>query len=300
MRPLARACSLEPLDSRLHRRRVDVGSLDDDARRKGGARERLLHAVVGLDRRQRLRERVHARLHHAELDRRQREDDQEPAGQDGRQKRPAEDAVDDRAPDPAFAVVAAQAADQRNPKPVDPVAEPREQRRKHRQRAEHRRSRPRGSSRSPNEAKILSPVRNMPAIAVMTVSPEIEHCAPGSRGGDLERVSFAAARRPLLTLALQVEERVVDTDREPDQEHDRGPLRRDRDGLARTTPTMPKVAITAVRASSSGMPAATSAPKRDHEDDERDRKRQHPGLGQIVRGGGRRPPWPHSHIRTRR
>ena len=60
-----------------------------------------------------------------------------PTASDGGQSGPAQDAVDDRAPDPAFAVGAAEPADQRDAQPVDLVAEPREQGGKDGQRAEY-------------------------------------------------------------------------------------------------------------------------------------------------------------------
>jgi hypothetical protein len=111
----------------LHGRRVHVRRFDHVGRERF-ARERRLHPVVRVHGRQGLRERRHARLRHPELKRRQREYNQQPGRESGRQSGPTHDAVDDPAPDPALAVVAALPADERNPNPVDPVAEPREQR----------------------------------------------------------------------------------------------------------------------------------------------------------------------------
>ena len=96
------------------------------------------------------------------------------------------------------------------------------------------RPRRRGSSPRRTSANVASPVRNMPAIATITVRPEIEHRAARGGGGGLERRPFAPPRRALLALALQVEHRVVDADREPDQEHDRaGPASSTGSTLAR-------------------------------------------------------------------
>ena len=128
---------LEPADRASHRRRVHVRRLDDDVRRERRARERLLHPVVRLDDGERLRERVRSRCGDVELERRRRERQHERAGGECRQHGPAQDAVDDRAPDPPFAVVASEPADERDAQPVDPVAEPREHGRQDRQRAEH-------------------------------------------------------------------------------------------------------------------------------------------------------------------
>ena len=111
----------------------------------------------------------------------------------------------------------------------------------------------------PKEAKVASPVRNMPAIATITVKAGDEHRVAGGGGCGLDRRPLAPAGGALLALPLQVEHRVVDADREPDQEHDRGRFGRYRQQLAGQRDS-PKVANTAVSARSSGMPAATSAP----------------------------------------
>ena len=84
-----------------------------------------------------LRERVRPRRRDVELERRRREREHERPGDERRQRGPAQDAVDDRAPDPPLAVVAAEPADERDPQPVDLVAELREQGRQDGQRTEH-------------------------------------------------------------------------------------------------------------------------------------------------------------------
>ena len=122
----------------------------------------------------------------------------------------------------------------------------------------------------------------MPAIATITVRPEISTDRP-----DVAAAASSAARslRPggaFLTLALQVEHRVVDADREPDQEHDRGHLVRRPAGRGSAARSARTSAKTAVSASSSGIPAATSAPNVTSEDDQRDRQREHPGLAEVV------------------
>jgi hypothetical protein len=49
-----------------------------------------------------------------------------------------------------------------------------------------------------------------------------QHGAAGGRGGDVDRVAVTDAARSLLALAAKVEERVVDADRQADEQHDRG------------------------------------------------------------------------------
>src|SRR3954453_7979181 len=85
----------------------------------------------------------------------------------------------------------------------------------------------------PNEKYILSPENSIPAIA--TIARD-EHGAARRRGGSLEGGAMALARGALLTLTLDVEERVVDADGQADQQHDRSdvlihaePLARDRE-----------------------------------------------------------------------
>ena len=55
----------------------------------------------------------------------------------------------------------------------------------------------------PNEAKVASPVRNMPDMATSTVSPEISRPARRRRCG-LERRLFASTLGTLLPLTLQM------------------------------------------------------------------------------------------------
>ena len=66
------------------------------------------------------------------------------------------------------------------------------------------------------------PVRNSPAREIITVSPDTTMARPEVRGGDPQRLAWCRARRALLAGPAQVEQRVVDADRHPDQQHDRG------------------------------------------------------------------------------
>ena len=138
MRPLASARSLSrPIAARTCGA-CTVGASTTTLAGSAAPGNACLHAVVGLHDRERLRERVWPRRDHLQLERRRRERDQQPTGDDDREHRPAQDAVDDRTPDAAVAVVAAEAPDERDAKPVDLVPEPREERREHGQRAQHR------------------------------------------------------------------------------------------------------------------------------------------------------------------
>ena len=132
-------CPLLELRDRLaHRRRPHARCLDDDIGGQCRAGERRLHPVVHLDHLERLRERLGSLRREAQLHGRRGERQQQRGGDSRRQRRPAQDAVDDRSPDPSFAVVAAEPTDEGDAQPVDLVAEPREHCREHGQRAEHR------------------------------------------------------------------------------------------------------------------------------------------------------------------
>ena len=67
---------------------------------------------------------------------------------------------------------------------------------------------------------MASPVRNKPGHRHHHRQAGDEHRAAGGGGGGLERGALAPPGSPFLSFAPEVEHRVVDTDREPDQQHD--------------------------------------------------------------------------------
>ena len=274
----------QPPDRRLHRRRPHVRALHNHVGGEGGPGERLLHPLVRLHRGERLRERLRAGLDHAELERGQRERDQEPAREDGGQERPAEDSAHDRAPDPTLAVVAAKPADERNPTPVDPVAEPRQQRRQHGQRPDHRHRdyRDRGD-REGLEDRVAG--EEHAGHRRHHGQAGDEHGAARGRGCGLQRGPLATARRSLFAFSLQVEERVVDADGEPDQEHERTRFVRHREDVAGAGDDA-EGGEDGCQGEQQRDACSGESAERDHEDDERDREGEHPGLAEILRGGG--------------
>ena len=74
---------------------------------------------------------------------------------------------------------------------------------------------------SANDVNTALPARNIPAIAVITVSPEMSTARPEVAAARASARSSVLTGAALLELAAQVEHRVVDSDREPDQQHDR-------------------------------------------------------------------------------
>ena len=259
MRPLASARSSSCRIARSHRRRVHVRRLDDHAGRERRAGKRALHPFVRLHCRERLRERVRARAR--------------PSGAEAQETARATSSPPERtAQSRGRRSTRSMTAPQIRPSPSS------------------RRRRPTNGTRarstpSPSLESRAGSTVSEPSIAIGDHDdrgnaervedvvagqehaghrddhgqPGDEHRAAGGRGRDFERGSRATACGTFLALAPQVEHRIVDADREPDQQHQRGRLHRHReDVLGRAI--SPKVANTAVSASSSGMPAATSAP----------------------------------------
>ena len=72
-----------------------------------------------------------------------------------------------------------------------------------------------------NEVNDALPARNMPAMAIITVTPETSTARPEVAAANSSAAAALAARVALLHLAAQVEHRVVDADREADQQDHR-------------------------------------------------------------------------------
>ena len=71
------------------------------------------------------------------------------------------------------------------------------------------------------EVKILLSAMNIPASAISTVAPEISTAWPDVDAARSSAATRLLPDRALLALAPQVEERVVDADGHPDEQHDR-------------------------------------------------------------------------------
>ena len=111
-----------------------------------------------------------------------------------------------------------------------------------------------------SEEKVASRARNMPAIAMMTAMPETTTAWPEVSAAISIASSRVGAAGPLLALPPDVEQRVVDADRHAD-EQDHAAERVARPGMTcEAKAESPIAAATEVSASSSGTPAAISAP----------------------------------------
>jgi hypothetical protein len=103
---------------------VTSSALTTTTRRHLRSRERLLHALIGVDERQVVGEIGEARQVRVQLQRRQGGADQHSGTEQRRHGRPPEDGPQDRAPEPRPARRAPQPAGHRKPAPLDPIAEP--------------------------------------------------------------------------------------------------------------------------------------------------------------------------------
>ena len=201
--------------------RGDVVGLHGDHCGQRAAREGRLDPVVGLHDRDLARHARDAREGRVHPERRERKDHEHAGRGDGGDERPPEHAVEDRAPYAGVAAPPAQAVQEGDLALLDAVAQPGEQRREDGQRAgdgdgdDHDGAdRDRGPDRRPAEEE--------PGERDDDGQTGDEDRPAGRGCGSLECGRRALAGRPLLTLALEVEERVVDADREADQQDDRG------------------------------------------------------------------------------
>ena len=103
----------------------------------------------------------------------------------------------------------------------------------------------------------------------------------GCRGG-LERSTGTPAGSTLFTLALQVEERVVDTDREPDEQDDHADVRVERDQVARDREQTHRCEHRAEREQHRET-CSDESTEGDDEDDQGYRQREHAGLHEVLR-----------------
>ena len=214
-----KSAPLELPDRLLRLGGVQVRRLHDDVRRDLGAGERLLQAVVRLHDGDRLWVRVGPGLCRMEGQRRRRECQKQSARQDHREQGTAQDTVHDRAPDSSLSVTTTETVDEWNPETIHVVAELGEQRGEHGQRSDHRN----GDDEHRRDAKggEVLPGEQHPRHRDHHGDSRDEHRTARGRCSRFERGFGAAPGGPFLAFALQVEQRVVDPDREADQQDHR-------------------------------------------------------------------------------
>ena len=133
-RPVARELCAEPLDPLPHRRRAHVPLDDDLGRVDGTDAELALERVEAVLRRVAVRDRADARRPRSQLERRQREQDEERGRDEQVDERPPLHAHDDGAPEPALA---GSSPDEGQAQRVDAVAEQRQNGRQQGRRGDH-------------------------------------------------------------------------------------------------------------------------------------------------------------------
>jgi hypothetical protein len=182
-------------------------------------RERGREPVVGLDDRDRARQLVDAGLAGLHADRRDRQRQQQAAGDRDGHERAGEHEPHHPRPHAAGAVRAPEPVQQRDARTLDLVAEDREHRRQHGQRAE------RGDSDDDDRADRH---RREDRVARQQQAGHRHHDrdrghedgpAAGPRG-DLDGVPPTGAYCALVARPADVEQRVVDADRHADEQHD--------------------------------------------------------------------------------
>ena len=135
----------------------------------------------------------------------------------------------------------------------------------------------------------LSPERNMPAIAIRTVKPEIEDGTAGGGCGGLERSGLAASGGTLLAFAPEVEERVVDPDGEPDQQDHLADLLVHREQVARQRDEGGRREHGRDREQQRNRGRDRRA-EHEQQDEQRERERDHRDLAEHARRTRRRSP----------
>ena len=145
--------------------------------------------------------------------------------------RPRDDPPRQRGPDPRRPGGGAPAAEERDPAPVGPRPEPGQQRGQHGQRAQHRGADHRDRAER-HAAEHVVAGQEQPRQRDHDGQPGHHDRPARGRGGDPQGLGGAVPGGPLLALAAQVEQRVVDADRHPDEQHHLGGAGPDRQPVA--------------------------------------------------------------------
>ena len=197
-----------------------VAALDRDDGSAGAAGERVVEDVERLQLRLALRQRVEPVVGRVQLQRRQGEQDQHTRRGNGRDHGVAQDGPQDRAPEPAsLTVVAAQPVQERDPPLLDAVAELREHGRQHRERSDHGDGDDHHGADGIRHERLVAREQH-PGHGDDDGEARDQDRTTGRRRGSFDRGPLASSGPPLVTLATEVEERVVDADGEPDQQDD--------------------------------------------------------------------------------
>ena len=210
-----------------------------------------------------------------------RQRDQQAGGQRGRQQRAPQHPVDDARPEAERGDAGLEPVEARDAALVDAVAQPREQRGKHRQRPDHRRRRRPAIVPVAHEVNVGAPAKYMPAMAVMTVMPETSTARPEVAAAASIAASLLRPGGPLLAHAAQVEQRVVDAHGQADQQDDVVDRLLDRGDLAERADEAHRREHAGDRQQQRDAGREQRA-EREQQDDQRQRQRGDLGLLQVA------------------
>ena len=196
-------------------------------------------------------------------------------------ERVAQDRVQDHRPDAVLAALAAEPAEERDPALVDLVAEPREQRRQDGERAEHRDGDD-DHRRDPERQVRLVAGEQHPGHRDHHGQAGDEHRAAGRGCGGLERGPRATCPRPA-PHARASSRRASSRRRRRARRAASTALTFGSIGTRWLgSATRPSVAMTAVSASSSGMPGGDERAEDEQQHDQRQRHRPLAGLRELL------------------
>jgi hypothetical protein len=189
-------------------------------------------------------------------------------------------AVEDPRPDAGLAALSGALADERDPAAVDAVAELGQHGGQHGQRADHRDADDEDrAGRHRAEALVAGEVHARHRGHDGEAGDE--DGAPGRRGGGLEGGLGVTARLALLALAADVEQRVVDADREADEQDDGHQVVGGRGELADAGDHAHR-ADDGGEAEQERQAGGDEGAEGEQQDDERDRERDRLGLVEVV------------------
>ena len=174
----------------------------------------------------------------------------------------------------------APAAEQGNSTLFDPVTEPRQHRRQDRQRGEDGNRDHEDRAFGEGDERLVAADEHAGHRDDHGHAGD-QHRTPRGSGGGLERGALAAPGGSLLALTPEVEERVVHTHCEPDQQDDRGEVAVGREEVARDR-DQAQGGHHGRQPDQKRQTCRHERAEGDDEDDQGDRQREHPGLLEVA------------------
>ena len=229
-RAASRRAPLQRGDRGLHTRAGDIGAGHDHLGRSGRLREGALDVVGGLHDGQVLRG-VDGRLPQPHAERRGGQGEQRDGRDAAPDRRVPDHAADQRGPQLRWAGRGAPAAEEGDLAPIGSGAQPGQQRGQHGERAGDRDADHRDRAQC-DAGELADAGQEQARHSDHHGDARHQDRAAGGAGGDPQRFGEGRAPGAFLALAAQVEQRVVDADCHPDDQHDLGGGGSDREPVA--------------------------------------------------------------------